>query len=359
MRVLIPDGESGHSLAVAQSLLSNKEVVIYLTATINHPASKFLSGCKVFKLIENTDEKSYIESILQFALEQEIDVILPVDEITGKVFSKNKEYIEKFIPIIPVPDIETFIVATNKRLLAEFCAKNEIPVPRSWTLNDFNKEIEINNDQLFPIIIKPECGNGGKNIRLIKTKDEFLNIDFKSLNKEFGDYFVQEFIDGYDIDMSVLCHHGKIKAFTIQRALLGRKSKFAAAAGIEFLDNIELKTVVGDLMSKLNYSGIAHLDLRFDKKTKSFKLIEINSRFWGSLLGSTKAGVNFPYLSCKAGLKEKFEIPVYKKNRYFDFFSLIKRPNLFKDFNIKLKETNSDFVYKGFLANAVNFFQRN
>ncbi|MFD2203314.1 ATP-grasp domain-containing protein [Shivajiella indica] len=358
MRVLIPDGESGHAIAVAQSLLLNEEVELYIMAQKKNPPSKFLKGCKAFKWIETTDEKSYLESILKFAFVHKVNIILPIDEASGKVFSQYKDYVEKFIPIIPLPELETFHLVTNKRLLAEFCIKNEIPVPMSWKLSEFNKELQVNDVQLFPTIIKPECGNGGKNIQLIKSKEEYLEIDFESLNKDFGDYFVQEFIEGYDIDMSVLCMNGQIKAYTIQKALLGRKSKFAAAAGIEFLENNELKKVVEKLMLQLCYSGIAHLDLRFDKKTNEYKLIEINSRFWGSLLGSTKAGVNFPYLCCKVRFNEEFEIPKYSKNRYFDIFSLLKRPYFFRDYNVKIKETNANFLFNGFLANAVNVFNR-
>ena len=359
MRVLIPDGESGHTLAVAQSLLLNKEITICLSATIDRPASKFLNGCKTFKQISKSDDESYLKSILQFAEEQNVDVILPVDEDTGKFFSKHKEYIERQIPIIPVPEIETFNIATNKRLLAEFCAFNGIPVPKTWSLSDFQTELDSNVINLFPIIIKPECGNGGKKIKLIKTKEEFLSLDFSVKDNEFGNYFVQEFIVRYDIDMSVLCIAGEIKAFTIQKAILGRKSTFAAAAGIEFLEENDLKNVVSELMAKLNYSGIAHLDFRFDKNKNEFKLIEINSRFWGSLMGSTKAGINFPYLSCLASLNQKIDNYGFKKNRYFDFFSLLKRPRLFLDLNIKINETNLEFILKGFYANIVNYIQRN
>jgi predicted ATP-grasp superfamily ATP-dependent carboligase len=56
------------------------------------------------------------------------------------------------------------------------------------------------------------------------------------------------------------------------------------------------------MVNEFNWSGIIHIDLRYDEYDKQIKVIEMNPRFWGSLPASFFAGVNFPYIACLAGL---------------------------------------------------------
>jgi D-aspartate ligase len=69
-------------------------------------------------------------------------------------------------------------------------------------------------------------------------------------------------------------------------------------------------------MRALEWTGVAHLDLRVDGRSGAVTVIEANPRFWGSVLGSLHAGVNFPYLTCLASLGQPFEAPGFRACRY-------------------------------------------
>ena len=47
-------------------------------------------------------------------------------------------------------------------------------------------------------------------------------------------------------------------------------------------------------MSSLNWVGVAMVECKKDIRDNSYKLIEINPRFWGGLELAIKCGVNFP-----------------------------------------------------------------
>jgi predicted ATP-grasp superfamily ATP-dependent carboligase len=135
---------------------------------------------------------------------------------------------------------------------------------------------------------------------------------------------LQEFIEGYDIDCSLLCNDGKFKAYTIQKGILFGNQKYAPAIGLQFLINDRLLEVVKQLMESLKWSGVAHIDLRYDKETSDYKVIEINGRFWSSLDASAAAGVNFPYLySLKEDELLKSKI-LYKEIQYLNLKGLLK-----------------------------------
>jgi hypothetical protein len=56
--------------------------------------------------------------------------------------------------------------------------------------------------------------------------------------------------------------------------------------------------------------------MRFDVESRDYKVLEINPRFWRSLLGSVHAGVNFPYLTCLTALGVPFSPPEPRPGRF-------------------------------------------
>ena len=130
-------------------------------------------------------------------------------------------------------------------------------------------------------------------------------------------YIIQNYINGYDIDMSVLCKNGKILAYTIQKGMINRNAdSFESPIGIQFLFEEKILNIIAKTMTVLNWSGVAHIDLRYDSNEDDFKIIEINPRYWGSLEGSKKVGVNFPYLHCLTSLGIEYAQPDYRYEKF-------------------------------------------
>ncbi len=129
----------------------------------------------------------------------------------------------------------------------------------------------------------------------------------------------------YDIDCNVLCQDGTILAYTIQKGFIPGLRRFAPLVGIEFVENQQTLDVITRLVSNLRWSGVAHVDLRYDNQDKQVKLIEVNPRYWDSLLGSLFVGINFPYLACLSGLGVSFSRPDYQLKRYVPLNVSIKQ----------------------------------
>jgi predicted ATP-grasp superfamily ATP-dependent carboligase len=61
----------------------------------------------------------------------------------------------------------------------------------------------------------------------------------------------------------------------------------------------------------LKFCGVALIDLRNNNQDDHIKVLEINPRYWGSLIGALSAGVNFLYFACLSGLGIPFDHPDY------------------------------------------------
>ena len=346
--VLIPDGESTLSLFAVMGLSQIKGLKIYVMST--HKGALVSSSKKInqFYYYENIkDENKWVYYVNDIVLNNKIDIIMPVDSDKIRFFSKNINDIPFGDKLTFLPEIKNFKIANNKDKLAKYLLDNKLPHPKTVS---FKKTTLLNTDLFnFPIIYKDlDSFGGGQGVRLFQNKND-LECFFRNSSKNHS-YLIQEYIEGYDIDCSVLCKNGKILAFTIQKGILPGKNKFSPNVGVKFLYEEKLYQVVKNLMKSLNWSGVAHIDMRYDSVASEFKIIEINPRFWESLEASIAVGVNFPYLICAASLGKQFKIPEYKHVEYFNLLGLAKliRKNVFFLFNFKLilKNTSLKFYKK-------------
>ena len=115
-------------------------------------------------------------------------------------------------------------------------------------------------------------------------------------------YIVQEFIKGYNLCFNVLAKEGEILAYTIQKPRIAGRNEFEPSFGIEFFHDQKIYNSFKKIIQTLNWTGVANIDLRYDEENQEVKILEMNTRFWGTLIGSLLAGINFPYLNCLAGL---------------------------------------------------------
>jgi predicted ATP-grasp superfamily ATP-dependent carboligase len=57
-----------------------------------------------------------------------------------------------------------------------------------------------------------------------------------------------------------------------------------------------LRQYVATLVRETGYHGVGEIDTRYDPATDDYKLLEVNPRFWASIVYAAHAGMNFPDL---------------------------------------------------------------
>ena len=360
LSILIPDGESSLALSVLYCLsqISNLRVNILSSEPWTRIRfSRHRTGYHSYGKQLLDDGK--LEVICDYVKKTKVDIVLPVDQPMIKLLAVRGEAVTRLAAISPIPNQEMFETVADKWQFANFLAKNNIPSPVTIIYrDDAGFEQDILNLS-YPVLIKPTHGSGGKGIKLFSTISE-LKLHLEKEQKD-GKLIVQSFINGYDIDCSVLCKDGKVLAYTIQKGFIPSKDAFGPPAGVEFLDHDQVYDVVQRLMKTLNWSGVAHIDLRYDEDDGQPKIIEINPRYWGSLIGSLIAGVNFPYLSCLATMDTDFPVPKYQYKRYVNIKARVglHRQRILQrndQVNAWIGETGIQYILKDPLPEIYKYF---
>ncbi|WP_047547882.1 ATP-grasp domain-containing protein [Psychroserpens sp. Hel_I_66] len=318
--VLIPDGDSTWALSVIHCLSQIENYNLFVLSNTKRTASKYSRYTSYYKFHERPADDSWVEIINAEIELNKIDVILPIAEKEITFFIKHKQDIYKNTKIIPWPKLRDYEIAIDKYRLSNFAKEHEIPHPRSYFISS---EIDLENKISginFPLLIKPLHQKGGEGIIKVNSEESLI----QHLKRAHNGLFIQDYIKGYDIDCSVLCQDGEVLVYTIQKGNLQGDTTFAPQLAFDFLQNEHLLATVKLIMNKLNWSGIAHLDMRYDEKANNYKLIEINARFWGSIEASKFAGVNFPHLVISLAMGEELPKIDYKSFHYMRLKGVIK-----------------------------------
>lgn len=319
--VLIPDGESWLAYSVVNCLGRVPGVKISVLSRNACDPIRFSRYTSQYYYYPQQVNEDKLEAIKDIVTKQPIDIILPVDEDAIRLLSDHSEFCRSLTALALTPEVQAFDLVSNKWAFANWLQINHIPEPATVLYQAGRSFEEVVNAMTFPVLLKPALqtetvGFGGRGIHLFQQKEALLAFcEQEELSKATIPYILQPFIKGHDIVAYVLCRQGKIEAYTLQKSfLIDDNLSFSPSDGFDYIDHEEALAVLSDVVAKINWTGVANFDLRYDEQEKQIKVIEINPRFGGSNVGAFYAGVNFAYLTCLAGLGLEIPEVSYQKN---------------------------------------------
>jgi len=336
LSILIPDGESPFAVHVLACLLEVNGLDIHLISKKARTLTRFSRLTRSFHLLRQ--DQSLLEGVAEVCEKYKIDLCMPVDTDGIYYFAQHRREMESLVKLAMIESAPTLRTVWDKGLLADFLFTNQLSHPKTITSRE---QFERDGSGIgFPVLIKPRLAGGGVGIEKFMDREGLLS-KIGETSDFFDQYIIQSYIEGEDIDCSVLCKEGRILAYTIQKGLYANTTEyFQAPEAIEFLHCPDVLKIAADLLSALKWSGVAHIDLRRKSADGQVVLIEVNPRFWGSLEGSLYAGVNFAHLAVRTGLRETFPPPEYANVRYASALSVIKRKLKNKPAVSLFRETN-------------------
>jgi predicted ATP-grasp superfamily ATP-dependent carboligase len=320
------------TLSVIQCLGNSHDINIHVVSVKKTllPVFKYSRYIKSYCYVPTENDDQISEAIEKSIHSLKIDILFPIDEKITRIIAERIDYFTRIVNLPPIPDQHVLDLVRNKWLLYNWLFKNGLSnyKPILYSKNTYPCKDSIISR--MPFLIKPCWGAGGKGISYIKSEKDWSVF---KIDPSFGEdgYLLQPFIEGYDIDISAIVDKGKILTFTIQRGC-DASEQFKFSESIEFVENKSVYDKAQKVFSTLKYSGVAHLDLRYDFNLKSYELIDFNARYWSTLLGSHYVGINFPYLTFKYIMNRQIE-----KQPYF-FKKFISTNNILKFLHNRFKK---------------------
>ncbi len=191
--------------------------------------------------------------------------------------------------------------ARNKYLFREFCKANGLPTPQHFLVKN-QKDLDfVVKNFTFPIVIKPAYGSSSAFvIKVEEEKDlpETFSFVKRTISKNVEsalsdglDIFVEEYIDGDEVDIDLLLQNGKVKFYSIsdnfskERDIFFVDSGQAIPSSLPDKEQLALYEMAEEVLEKLGVqNGCIHFEA---KSTKSGPMpIEVNLRMGGDYVYS-------------------------------------------------------------------------
>jgi predicted ATP-grasp superfamily ATP-dependent carboligase len=308
--------------------------------------SKYCKKRFLYPSPEKTPDQ-FIEKINAVSKKNGAKILFPVGADTSIAVSKFREQLNPEIRT-PLADDNLIQKAHDKYKCLKFADSIGISIPKTQLLRALSDD-DIDSLKL-PVVLKPRKGSGNFGVKIIHETAELfelqeaLTCNVKKMDDENNEQFliydqsdpiIQDFIDGQIVDACAFAEHGEVKAILTQIRLKTLPPKGGFGVMNRTVSVPEVKDQAVHLLESLGWHGVAQVEFKFDSKTKSYKLMEINPKFWGTLALSVAAGIDFPYLAYQLALNNKpiEKVASFKENCVYrwvipnEFFHVLESEN--------------------------------
>jgi len=301
-RVLVLDASQRSALAVTRSL--GQQLITVFTAEESPRAlagySRFSEQHFIYPSARLYPDR-FTDFLVDLVKKQHIDIILPMTELTTTLLLSRQDSFPGVI--LPFPDINTVNSVADKCSLMRMAQSLDIPIPHTWYAEGTASN-SVNLDDLpYPVVLKPgkswlyQQGQWTRAAVQIagKPSEAKAILDRDSVFSAHP-FMIQEYIAGHGAGIFALYDHGKPLTFFAHRRLREKPP----SGGVSVLsESIAIDPELGSharlLLDKAGWHGIAMVEFKVTPDGTPF-LMEINTRFWGSLQLAIDAGVDFPWL---------------------------------------------------------------
>ncbi len=241
-------------------------------------------------------QQELISFLIKTITEKQIKVLIPVSEETF-LFAKHKAVLSEHVNMV-IADYDQILTMHNKDRWEKVARKIGIPTPRSFSADQLRMNLALTKELHYPVLVKPKQGGGAWGIQQFNSREELIKfLDLENyLHHAWDRFFIQEKITGESICVAMLFCRGAYRARVAYRQLRDYPTSGGQATLRVSLHNNKAEDYFQQLLENMQWHGICQADFIIDNHTGIPYLIDINPRFYGSLIQAQASGVDFPYL---------------------------------------------------------------
>lgn len=311
-RILILDANQRSALAAVRSL--GKLAGVYIctaddSATALAGASRYSREYHQHPSPQD-DYATFSQWLVEFVRTHDIAFLLPMTEVSSRSALALRAQLGACV--VPFADIETVLALSDKWRLIELARKAGVPHPASELVANAAQLAALEQQpQHFPLVLKPCLSRILHNgqwlytaVHIARNALELATLLREKFYLREHPFIIQEFIPGHGAGLFALYDHGQPLAFFAHRRLREKPPSGGVSVLSESapLDQ-HLLTLTKALLNPVQWHGVAMVEFRIGSDGTPY-LMEINTRFWGSLQLAIDAGIDFPRLLLESHMRE-------------------------------------------------------
>lgn len=274
-------------------------------------------------------------------------VLIPTADTHLDFIIEHSEYLNSHFTV-SATHLSTLTSFVDKSAESNLIKSTDTPLPETVeTVNDMTIA-ELRR----PIIFKAKShGNnvlGVKNI--VVSSDHELKQFMTDHSQCLDDVIAQEVIPGGESALwiaSCVFNQGELVSFFCYQRISAAPKLYGVTSFAVSRFNTELADLCKNLGSKLDYTGVADIEFKWDERDQIFKYIELNARVGMCAWFDARCGVNTVYNGYLVACERAREIfwsqqkeSIYLLSTYQDAYSRLKAGESLKDVL---------FLYTGYL----------
>lgn len=346
LSVLVTDEHYKHTLGVVRQL-GSANVRVHLMA---HSPGALACASRFCTRIVNVPEPgldAMLDAILREIKVHQYDLLLPVGYKTTLAIAHKRELFCPYVNL-EITDCRKIEAAANKFRMARLSEQVGVPVPRSFAPASWAELQRISRELSGPYVIKPQKESPGRSVFYARDPVELLTIYQDNFSFDAGmdePPILQEFIPGYGCGFFATYQNGACKRIFMHRRIREYPASGGVSTCAESFYHPKLEEFGRQVLDALSWHGVAMVEFRHDTRDNTFKLIEVNPKFWGSLELALAAGADFPGDLCAMALGQDLKFTgEYNRNLRFhwpfscfgELYHLKSRPGSFFDVTLDL-----------------------
>lgn len=300
-------GGNLNGLSIARSL-GRHDVPVWVVSPPNIRLASFSRYTQRTLPWPTGSEETQAEYLLELAARHSLDqwVLFPTSDESAALLSRFHSRLSCRYRV-SAPTWSVLRWAYDKRLTYRLAADQHVDYPLTFYPLTFADLERVNCN--FPVILKPAIHASVNRLTHDKAwrvaNDEELRARYREARELMPAdlLLIQEMIPGSgesQFSYAALCCDGKpIATLTARRT---RQYPVDFGYSSSFVETLDVPEIVGPserLLGAIRYTGIVEVEYKFDVRTGSYKLLDINPRLWTWAPLGGRAGMDFPYLLWK------------------------------------------------------------
>ncbi|MBR5086212.1 MAG: ATP-grasp domain-containing protein [Muribaculaceae bacterium] len=330
--LVIESGTQGLSIIRALNKAGHKVVLFYSEKSNYGGLSRYIYK-KCFVHNEPKSEE-YYKNLCSTIRDEHIDMIIPMGDKIAELLCLQKDKLLNFTKF-DAPDYDDFLRGYDKNKLMSLCKRNGFPHPETLDMSIIKiEESQQLKNFPYPAMLKPNLTTGGRGMVKVDNYEQLKKV-YPSLQEQYGDYHLQQFINPGGRQVKVQLYINSEKEL-VASSVIEKKRWYPVQGGsnccaVTIKDNF-LVDMCYHVLLDLNWLGFADFDLIEDPDTNQLLIMEINPRVPACIKSPIAAGLNWGQVfvdSCLGKSKQEYSYKegVVLRHLGFDVLWFMKSPN--------------------------------